>query len=182
MARIPVYQRQVGVNAGPATQINTPTQTTDQQMFQQGVNAFIDGAVRIQRQQQAVQDTQDLTDFANAQNNLNAALNDARQQSKTGIDYIPAASALVKQHENDFYAAHPSMSEQQKGEYQLRWAQLRGSVDNQAINWGQGQAKAISIANLEDSAAAVGEYHSPGPNAGKGSGSVSLADDRPERP
>ncbi|MEP9807791.1 hypothetical protein ABLV11_00160 [Klebsiella sp. GW_Kp181] len=156
MARIPVYQSQVGIRAAGPSPVRYQTESTDQQMLSQGVNQFVDGAVRIQRQQQAVQDTQDLTDFANAQNNLNAALNDARQQSKTGIDYIPAASALVKQHENDFYAAHPSMSEQQKGEYQLRWAQLRGSVDNQAINWGQGQAKAISIANLEDSAAAVG--------------------------
>lgn len=50
MARIPVYQRQVGVNAGPATQINTPTQTTDQQMFQQGVNDLSNGLIRYQVQ------------------------------------------------------------------------------------------------------------------------------------
>ncbi|WP_411165564.1 transglycosylase SLT domain-containing protein [Klebsiella oxytoca] len=50
MARIPVYQRQVGVNAGPATQINTSTQTTDQQMFQQGVNDLSSGLIRYQVQ------------------------------------------------------------------------------------------------------------------------------------
>ncbi|WP_320733853.1 hypothetical protein [Enterobacter kobei] len=143
------------------------TQSTDQQMFTQGVNSFVDAAVRLGRQEQSVNDTNNLTDFANAQNNLNQALSDARQKSKTGIDYIPAASALAKQHEDEFYANHPEMSEQQKSEYALRWAQLRGGIENNAINWGQGQAKAISISNFEDSAAAVGNTILQDPNQAK---------------
>lgn len=167
MARIPVYQSQVGIRASGPSPVQYQTQSTDQQVFTQGVNTFVDAAVRLGRQEQSVNDTNNLTDFANAQNTLNQALSDARNQSKTGIDYIPAASALVKQHENDFYANHPDMSEQQKSEYALRWAQLRGGIETNAINWGQGQAKAISISNFEDSAAAVGNTILQDPNQAK---------------
>ncbi len=167
MARIPVYQSQVGIRATGPSPVQYQTQSTDQQMFTQGVNSFVDAAVRLGRQEQSVNDTNNLTDFANAQNNLNQALSDARQKSKTGIDYIPAASALAKQHEDEFYANHPEMSEQQKSEYALRWAQLRGGIENNAINWGQGQAKAISISNFEDSAAAVGNTILQDPNQAK---------------
>lgn len=167
MARIPVYQSQVGIRAAGPSPVQYQTQSTDQQMFSQGVNSFVDAAVRLGRQEQSVNDTRNLTDFANAQNGLNQALSDARNQSKTGIDYIPAASALAQQHENEFYANHPDMSEQQKGEYALRWAQLRGGIESNAINWGQGQAKAISVSNFEDSAAAVGNTILQDPNQAK---------------
>lgn len=156
MARIPVYQSQVGVRAGGNSPVRYQTESTDAQMLQQGANSIVNAGVRLARQQQAVIDTKNLTDFANAQSALSDSLNSARQQSRTGVDYIPAASSIAKQHEEDFYSAHPDMSEQQRGEYGLRWAQLRGNVQTEAINWGQGQAKAISVANLEDSAAAVG--------------------------
>lgn len=156
MARIPVYQSQVGIRAGGPATVNYQTTSTDAQMFQQGANSIVDAGVKLARQQQSVVDTQNLTDFANAQATLSQSLNEARQQSKTGVDYIPIASAIAKQHEDDFYSSHPEMTPQQKSEYGLRWAQLRGNVQNEAINWGQGQAKSISVANLEDSAAAVG--------------------------
>ncbi|MGY6030657.1 transglycosylase SLT domain-containing protein [Phytobacter sp. AG2a] len=156
MARIPVYQSQVGIRAGGNSPVRYQTESTDAQIFQQGVGSIVDAGTRLARQQQAVLDTKNLTDFANAQSALSDSLNTARQQSRTGVDYIPAASTIAKQHEEDFYTAHPDMSEQQKSEYALRWAQLRGNVQTEAINWGQGQAKSISVANLEDSAAAVG--------------------------
>lgn len=167
MARIPVYQRQVGVRSESYSPINTPTQSTDQQMLLQGLNAFADAAVRLDRQQQAVKNTQYMTDFVNSQSALSQSLNEAQQQSKTGIDYIPAAQKIIKQHQDDFFTQHPELSDQEKQDYTLRWAQSRAQVEGQAINWGQGQAKQISVANLSDSAAAIGNTILQNPNSAK---------------
>lgn len=167
MARIPVYERQVGVRAGGPSPVNLPTQSTDTQMLQQGVNSFADAVVRLQQQQNAVRGTQYMTDFVNSQNSLDQALNEARNNSKNGIDYIPAAQQIIKQHEDDFFSSHPGLSDSEKQDYTLRWAQSRGQLENQAINWGQGQAKQISVANLNDSASAVSNAILTNPNAAK---------------
>ncbi|WP_146001335.1 hypothetical protein [Chimaeribacter arupi] len=167
MARIPTYTSQVGVRAPSASQINTPVETTDQKMLQSGLNSFADAAYKLGQQQQAVKNTQRMTDYVNAQNGLNQSLNEAQQQSKTGIDYIPAAQQIIKQHEQDFFSAHPDMSEEEKQDYTLRWAQSRGQVENQAINWGQNQAKQIQVANLSDSASAIGNMILQDPNTAK---------------
>lgn len=167
MARIPVYDRQVGLRAGGPSPVNLPSQSTDTQMLQQGVNSFADAAVRLQQQQNSVRGTQYMTDFVNSQSSLGKALNDAQQQSKDGIDYIPAAQQLIKQHQEDFFSQHPGMSDTEKQDYTLRWAQSRGQLENQAINWGQNQAKQISVANLNDSAAAVGNAILQDPNTAK---------------
>lgn len=156
MARIPVYQSQVGIRSANPSSISVPTTTTDQQMLLSGLNSIADAALKIERQQQAVKGTQYATDFVNSQTALQAQLNDAQKASKTGIDYIPASQQIIKSSEEQFFSDHPDLSEKEKQDYRLRWAQSRGQLTNEAINWGQGQAKAISVANLEDSAAAVG--------------------------
>lgn len=167
MARIPVYERQVGLRAGGPSPVNLPTQSTDTQMLQQGVNSFADAAVRLQQQQNSVRSTQYMTDFVNSQSALGKSMNDAQQQSKDGIDYIPAAQQLIKQHQEDFFSQHPGMSDTEKKDYTLRWAQLRGQAENQAINWGQNQAKQIQVANLNDSASAVGNAILQDPDSAK---------------
>lgn len=167
MARIPVYERQVGVRAGGPSPVNLPTQSTDTQMLQQGVNSFTDAAVRLQQQQNAVRGTQYMTDYVSAQTSLGQALNDAQQQSKDGIDYIPAAQQLIKQHQEDFFSQHPGLSDSEKQDYTLRWAQSRGQLENQAINWGQDQAKRIQVTNLTDSAQAIGNAILQDPNSAK---------------
>lgn len=167
MARIPGYERQVGVRAGGPSPVNLPTQSTDTQMLQQGVNSFTDAAVRLQQQQNAVRGTQYMTDYVSAQTSLGQALNDAQQQSKDGIDYIPAAQQLIKQHQEDFFSQHPGLSDSEKQDYNLRWAQSRGQLENQAINWGQDQAKRIQVTNLTDSAQAIGNAILQDPNSAK---------------
>ncbi|EOC1299354.1 Lytic transglycosylase, catalytic [Cronobacter dublinensis] len=167
MARIPVYQRQIGVRAENISPVNLPTQSADQQMFMQGLNSFADAAVRLSKQQQAVKGTQYMTDFVNSQSALSKQLNDAQQQSKTGVDYIPAAQQIIKQHQEEFFTNHPDLSDQEKQDYMLRWAQSRAQLESQAINWGQGQAKQISVANLSDSAAAIGNTILQNPNSAK---------------
>ncbi|MDI7502019.1 Lytic transglycosylase, catalytic [Cronobacter dublinensis] len=167
MARIPVYQRQIGVRAENISPVNLPTQSADQQMFMQGLNSFADAAVRLSKQQQAVKGTQYMTDFVNSQSALSKQLNDAQQQSKTGVDYIPAAQQIIKQHQEEFFTNHPDLSDQEKQDYTLRWAQSRAQLESQAINWGQGQAKQISVANLSDSAAAIGNTILQNPNSAK---------------
>lgn len=152
MPRIPVYQSQVGINAGAPSIVHTPTETTDQQMVQQGVGAFADAAVKLAQQHQAVTNTQNMTAFINSNNDMDQALNDARQQSKTGVDYIPAAQAIIKQHQDDFFSNNPNMTDQEKAQYQARWAQVRGQTENQAINWGQSQANSIKVTNLQNAA------------------------------
>ncbi|WP_426607438.1 hypothetical protein [Pantoea anthophila] len=136
-------------------------------MLQQGVNSFADAAVRLQQQQNSVRGTQYMTDFVNSQSSLGKALNDAQQQSKDGIDYIPAAQQLIKQHQEDFFSQHPGMSDTEKQDYTLRWAQSRGQLENQAINWGQNQAKQIQFANLQDTASQIGSQILQGPNSAK---------------
>ena len=167
MARIPVYDRQVGFRAGGPSPVNLPTQNTDSQLFQQGVNSFADASVRLAQQQNSVRSTQYMTDFVNSQTALSQSLNDAQQKSQTGIDYIPAAQDLIKQHEQKFFDDHPGLSDQEKNEYTLRWSQSRGQIENQAINWGQSQAKQIQIANLNDSAAAIGNTILQNPDSAK---------------
>lgn len=164
MARIPVYQQQVGIRAAGPSTINTPTQSTDSQMVLQGVNSFADAAVRLGQQQAAVKNTQYMTDFVNSQSALSQSLNDAQQKSQTGIDYIPAAQQIAKQHEQDFFSNHPELSESEKQDYTLRWAQARGQVENQAINWGQGQATQIKLSNFEDTASQIGSQILQNPN------------------
>lgn len=167
MARIPVYERQVGLRAGGPSPVNLPTQSTDTQMLQQGVNSFADAAVRLQQQQNSVRGTQYMTDFVNSQSALGKSLNDAQQQSKDGIDYIPAAQQLIKQHQEDFFSQHPGMSDTEKQDYTLRWAQSRGQLENQAINWGQNQAKQIQFANLQDTASQIGSQILQDPSSAK---------------
>lgn len=167
MARIPVYQSQVGVRAANLSPVNVPTQSTDNAMLLQGLDAIAGAADRLGQQQKAVKNTQYATDFVNSQNALSASLNEARQASKTGVDYIPASQTIIKQHEDDFFSNHPDMSDAEKSDYALRWAQSRGQLTNQALEWGQGQAKAISISNLEDSAAAIGNVILQNPNQAK---------------
>ncbi|MBV4365924.1 hypothetical protein [Erwinia phyllosphaerae] len=164
MARIPTYQQQVGIRAAGPSTINTPTQTTDNQMFQQGVDSFANAAVRLGQQQAAVKNTQYMTDFVNSQSALSQSLNDAQQKSQTGIDYIPAAQQIAKQHEQDFFSNHPELSDSEKQDYTLRWAQARGQVENQAINWGQNQATQIKITNFEDTASQIGSQLLQNPN------------------
>lgn len=167
MARIPVYQQQVGIRAGGTSPIRTPTETTDAQMFQQGLGNFVDAALRLGQQQQAVKNTQYMTDFVNSQTALSQSLNEAQQKSRTGIDYIPASQEILKQHQQQFFDAHPDLSDSEKQDYTLRWAQLRGQTENQAINWGQNQAKQIQVANLNDSASAVGNAILQNPDSAK---------------
>lgn len=167
MARIPVYDRQVGIRAPSASQVNTPTASADQQMLQGGLNSFINAAERLTQQQQAVKNTQYMTDFVNSQTVLSQSLNDAQQKSKTGIDYIPASQEIIKQHQQQFFDAHPDLSDSEKNDYTLRWAQSRGQIENQAINWGQNQAKQIQVANLNDSASAIGNTILQNPDAAK---------------
>lgn len=167
MARIPIYQQQVGIRAGGPSTVNTPTQTTDSQMLQQGLSNVADFAVRLGQQQNAVKNTQYMTDFVNSQTALSQSLNEAQQKSKTGIDYIPASQEIIKQHQQQFFDAHPDLSDAEKSDYTLRWAQSRGQIENQAINWGQNQAKQIQVANLNDSAAAIGNTILQNPDAAK---------------
>ncbi|NCH53292.1 Lytic transglycosylase, catalytic [Cronobacter malonaticus] len=167
MARIPVYQQQVGIRASNASPVRTPTESTDSQMLMQGLSGIADAAVRLGQQQQAVKGTQYMTDFVNAQDALSKQLKDAQQQSRTGVDYIPAAQQIIKQHQEEFFTSHPELSDQEKQDYTLRWAQSRAQLESQAINWGQGQAKQISIANLSDSAAAIGNTILQNPNSAK---------------
>lgn len=167
MARIPVYQQQVGIRASNASPIRTPTESTDSQMLMQGLSGIADAAVRLGQQQQAVKGTQYMTDFVNAQDALSKQLNDAQQQSRTGVDYIPAAQQIIKQHQEEFFTSHPELSDQEKQDYTLRWAQSRAQLESQAINWGQSQAKQISVANLSDSAAAIGNTILQNPNSAK---------------
>ena len=155
MARIPIYQQQVGIRASGSSPIRTPTETTDSQMFQQGLSNIADVAVRLGQQQQAVKNTQYMTDFVNSQTALSQSLNEAQQKSRTGIDYIPASQEILKQHQQQFFDAHPDLSDSEKQDYTLRWAQLRGQTENQAINWGQNQAKQIQLSNLQDSASQI---------------------------
>lgn len=167
MARIPVYQSQVGVRAANPSPVSVPTTTTDQQMLLGGLNSVANAAMKIDRQQQAVKGTQYATDFVNSQTALQAQLNDAQKASKTGIDYIPASQQIIKSGEEQFFSDHPDLSEEEKQNYRLRWAQSRGQLTNEAINWGQGQAKAISIANFEDSRAAIGNIILTNPDLAK---------------
>lgn len=167
MARIPVYDRQVGIRAPSASQVNTPTASADQQILQGGLNSFINAAERLTQQQHAVKNTQYMTDFVNSQTALSQSLNDAQQKSKTGIDYIPASQEIIKQHQQQFFDAHPDLSDSEKNDYTLRWAQSRGQIENQAINWGQNQAKQIQVANLNDSASAIGNTILQNPDAAK---------------
>lgn len=167
MARIPIYTSQVGIRAPSASQVRTPTETTDQQMLQGGLNSFINAAERLTQQQRAVKNTQYMTDFVNSQTALSQSLNEAQQKSKTGIDYIPASQEIIKQHQQQFFDAHPDLTDEEKNDYTLRWAQSRGQIENQAINWGQGQAKQIQVANLNDSAAAIGNTILQNPDAAK---------------
>ncbi|NCH03929.1 Lytic transglycosylase, catalytic [Cronobacter malonaticus] len=136
-------------------------------MLMQGLSGIADAAVRLGQQQQAVKGTQYMTDFVNAQDALSKQLKDAQQQSRTGVDYIPAAQQIIKQHQEEFFTSHPELSDQEKQDYTLRWAQSRAQLESQAINWGQGQAKQISIANLSDSAAAIGNTILQNPNSAK---------------
>ncbi|QIU92152.1 hypothetical protein [Yokenella regensburgei] len=167
MARIPVYQSQVGVRAANLSPVNIPTQSTDNAMLLNGLNAVAGAADRLGQQQKAVKNTQYATDFVNSQNALDVALNDARSTSKTGIDYIPTSQDIIKKHEEDFFSSHPEMSKAEKSDYTLRWAQSRGQLTSQALNWGQAQAKAISVSNLEDSASAIGNVILQNPNQAK---------------
>lgn len=167
MARIPIYQQQVGVRASGSSAINTPTETTDTKMFQQGLGNFTDAAVRLGQQQAAVKNTQYMTDFVNSQTALTQSLNDAQQKSQTGIDYIPASQEILKQHQQQFFDAHPDLSDTEKQDYTLRWAQLRGQTETQAINWGQNQAKQIQFANLQDTASQIGSQILQDPNSAK---------------
>ncbi|KAA5932321.1 MULTISPECIES: hypothetical protein [unclassified Pantoea] len=167
MARIPVYDRQVGIRAPSASQVNTPIASSDQQMLQGGLNSFINAAERLTQQQQAVKNTQYMTDFVNSQTALSQSLNDAQQKSKTGIDYIPASQEIIKQHQQQFFDAHPDLSDSEKQDYTLRWAQSRGQLENQAINWGQNQAKQIQFANLQDTASQIGSQILQDPNSAK---------------
>ncbi|HBZ17495.1 MAG TPA: hypothetical protein DEO73_17285 [Pantoea sp.] len=167
MARIPIYTSQVGIRAPSVSQIRTPTETTDQQMLQGGINSFVNAAERLSQQQRAVKNTQYMTDFVNSQTALSQSLNEAQQKSRTGIDYIPATQEIFKQHQQQFFDNHPDLSESEKQDYTLRWAQLQGQTENQAINWGQNQAKQISVANLNDSASAVGNAILQDPNSAK---------------
>ncbi|WP_312631610.1 hypothetical protein [Pantoea piersonii] len=167
MARIPIYQQQLGVRASGSSAINTPTETTDAKMLQQGLGNFTDAAVRLGQQQAAVKNTQYMTDFVNSQAALTQSLNDAQQKSQTGIDYIPASQEILKQHQQQFFDAHPDLSDTEKQDYTLRWAQLRGQTETQAINWGQNQAKQIQVANLNDSASAVGNAILQNPDSAK---------------
>ncbi|WP_312836630.1 hypothetical protein [Pantoea sp.] len=167
MARIPIYTSQVGIRAPSVSQVRTPTETTDQQIFQQGLNTFADAAVKLGQQQKAVKGTQYMTDFVNSQTALSQSLNEAQQKSRTGVDYIPAAQTIIKQHQQQFFDAHPDLTDEEKNDYTLRWAQSRGQIENQAINWGQNQAKQIQVANLNDSAAAIGNTILQDPNSAK---------------
>lgn len=167
MAKIPVYQSQVGIRAGGPSPVNLPTESTDTKLLQSGVNSFADAAIRLQQQQNSVRGTQYMTDFVNSQTALGKDLNNAQNQSKDGIDYIPAAQQLIKQHQDDFFSQHPGLSDTEKQDYTLRWAQSRGQLENQAINWGQTQAKQIQVSNLNDSASAVGNAILQDPNAAK---------------
>ncbi|MCS3423445.1 hypothetical protein M2403_002046 [Rahnella sp. BIGb0603] len=167
MAKIPVYQSQVGIRAGGPSPVNLPTESTDTKLLQSGVNSFADAAIRLQQQQNSVRGTQYMTDFVNSQSALGQDLNNAQNQSKDGIDYIPAAQQLIKQHQDDFFSQHPGLSDTEKQDYTLRWAQSRGQLENQAINWGQAQAKQIQVSNLNDSASAVGNAILQDPNAAK---------------
>ncbi|MDU5835941.1 MAG: hypothetical protein E6Z53_02590 [Pantoea sp.] len=167
MARIPIYQQQVGVRAAGSSPVRTPTETTDSQMFQQGLGNFVNVAERLGQQQQAVKNTQYMTDFVNSQTALSQSLNDAQQKSRTGIDYIPASQEILKQHQQQFFDAHPDLTEGERQDYTLRWAQLRGQTENQAINWGQSQAKQIQFANLQDSASQIGSQILQDPSSAK---------------
>lgn len=167
MPRIPMYTSQVGINAGAPSIVHTPTETTDQQMVQQGVGSFADAAVKLAQQHQAVTDTQNMTAFINSNNDMDQALNDARQQSKTGVDYIPAAQAIIKQHQDDFFTNNPNMSDADKAQYQMRWAQVRGQTENQAINWGQNQANAIKVTNLQNAASDISSRMLQDPTSSK---------------
>ena len=167
MARIPVYTSQVGIRAPSSSQVNTPTVTADQQLLQGGLNSFVNAAERLTQQQRAVKNTQYMTDFVNSQTALSQSLNEAQQKSKTGIDYIPASQEIIKQHQEQFFDAHPDLTDEEKNDYTLRWAQSRGQIENQAINWGQSQAKQIQVANLNDSASAIGNTILQNPDAAK---------------
>lgn len=167
MARIPIYQQQVGVRASGSSPVRTPTETTDSQMFQQGLGSLVNVAERLGQQQQAVKNTQYMTDFVNSQTALSQSLSDAQQKSRTGIDYIPASQEILKQHQQQFFDAHPDLTEGERQDYTLRWAQVRGQTENQAINWGQNQAKQIQVANLNDSASAVGNAILQDPDSAK---------------
>ncbi|GAA0494719.1 hypothetical protein [Tatumella punctata] len=164
MPRIPIYQSQVGINAGSPSVVHTPTETTDQQMVQQGVNSFADAAVKLAQQQQSVQRSQ----YNTAINNSDAALQQdmitAQGQSKTGTDYIPMVQNLVKQHQDAFFAANPSMSTEDKARYQDMWSSIGAQRMTQAINWGQGQAQSITVTNLTNTADSISnaELSSPG--------------------
>ncbi|MDU6442975.1 MAG: hypothetical protein E6559_24350, partial [Pantoea sp.] len=136
-------------------------------MFQQGLGNFVNVAERLGQQQQAVKNTQYMTDFVNSQTALSQSLNDAQQKSRTGIDYIPASQEILKQHQQQFFDAHPDLTEGERQDYTLRWAQLRGQTENQAINWGQSQAKQIQFANLQDSASQIGSQILQDPSSAK---------------
>lgn len=167
MARIPIYQSQVGIRAGGGSLINTPTETTDSQMLQQGVNSFARFADRLSQQQKAVKGTQYMTDFVNSQSALGQQLNEAQQQSRTGVDYIPAAQEIIKKHQEQFFSDHPDLTDEEKGDYALRWAQSGDQLNTQALNWGQAQGKRIQASNLEDSAAAIGNAILQNPSAAR---------------
>lgn len=167
MPRIQLSQQNVGVQAPSASMVRAPGESTDSQLMRQGVDAFSNAAERLQQQDNAVKNTQRMTAFVNANNNLDLALNDAKQQSKTGTDYIPAAQSLIKQHRDDFFSAHPDMTEQEKSDYQLRWAQLGGQTETQAINWGQNQAQQISIGNFQDTASQISTRLQQDPSSSK---------------
>lgn len=167
MARIPIYQSQVGIRAGSGSMIRTPTETTDNQMLQQGVDAAVRYADRLGQQQRAVKGTQYMTDFVNSQTALSQQLNDAQQKSRTGVDYIPASQEIIKKHQEQFFTDHPGLTDAERSEYTQRWAQASGQLQNQAINWGQAQGKRIQVSNLEDSAAAIGNTILQNPDSAK---------------
>lgn len=167
MARIPLTTQQVGIRAGGGSMIRTPTETTDSQLLQQGVDMAVRYADRLGQQQKAVKGTQYMTDFVNSQTALSQQLNDAQQKSRTGVDYIPASQEIIKKHQEQFFTDHPGLTDDERSEYTQRWAQANGQLQNQAINWGQAQGKRIQASNLEDSAAAIGNTILQNPDSAK---------------
>ena len=52
MARIPLTTQQVGIRAGGGSMIRTPTETTDSQILQQGVDGLTKAVARFQMQKE----------------------------------------------------------------------------------------------------------------------------------
>lgn len=119
MARIPVYDRQVGIRAGGPSPVNLPNQTTDLQMFQQGVNSLANAAVGMQRQQD------------------DAQFQDASLNAKTSIQSI-AENAQQLQGKNALGSTKAGLQEFDKQVSQLQAPQ------NRQDDW-QRQVKAMRL-------------------------------------